>query len=290
MAKLSDVMQSQMGEQQEQEPILPTVTAEPAKPESIIIYKLVRKSKGRVWLDGICDNVMNPKTNKRERIWLLKSADSIWQSDLKELVRDEKFMMANRRSILFEDGYCKIPSWDERAIEFADAHNGNIKVKGRKTGFKNEFYKYDPVEQAKEQYKKEMHEINMVMKASQLPIEKVKKLAMFFNIRITDDFGQYKGDDGVRTELILRAKRDPVNFEKHLESKEVEISYLVKKAISDSKIDVGGANGNAIWANGGGFIGRIPLGEKPDQYLTNLALTNSEEGRTFKEQLQTRSS
>jgi len=290
MATLKDVQLSQSGEVNKELETSSISGVVAANPDSIIIFKLVKKNKGRVWIDGICDNVVNPKTGKRERIWLLKSADSIWQTDLQELIKNEKYMQSNRRSLLFEDGYCKIPAWDERAIEFAEAHNGNIKVKGRKSGYKNEFYRYDAQEAAREAHAKEMHEIKMVLKASEMPIEKVKKLAMFFNIRITDDFGNYKGDDGVRTELILRAKRDPKNFEKYIESKEVEISYLIKKAISDSKIDIGGSDGNAIWANGKGFIGKIPIGRKPDEYLTELAMTNSEEGRSFKEQLQTISS
>jgi len=42
-----------------------------------------------------------------------------------------------------------------------------------------------------------------------------------------------------------------------------------------------------IWAGGGGHIGKIPAGRKPVEYLTELAMTNSNEGKQFKQQLET---
>ena len=67
----------------------------------------------------------------------------------------------------------------------------------------------------------------------------------------------------------------------------VDIQYLVKQAIIEAKIDLTGQAGNALWAGGKGFICKIPVGRKPYEYLTELAMTNSDEGKSFKEQLQT---
>jgi len=252
-----------------------------------VIFKLVgNKRNGRVYVDGIDDAVMNPKTEKRERIWLLNSADSIWQSDLVELLKDKDFMRRNRRSLLFEGGVCRIPTWDDRALEFARACRHNIGSKDRRTGSKYEFIEYDPIKQQEEAINKEYFEIEMVLKARDMEVNKMKKLANFLGIAFNDDFGQYKGDDGIRRELIVAAKRNPKNFEKYLDSREVEIAYLVKKAIQDAKIDLTAQGGNAIWAGGKGFIAKIPSVRKPVEYLTELAMTNSEEGRNFKEQLE----
>ena len=90
------------------------------------IFRLVKKKKGRTYVDGICDNVLNPKTKKRERIWLIQGADSIWQSDLTELLKDKEYVRSNRRSLIFEGGICRIPSWDERQLEFARATTKNV--------------------------------------------------------------------------------------------------------------------------------------------------------------------
>lgn len=288
MAKLSDVQFSQQGEakQEVEIPFVPQRETNIVE-QQFVIFKLVgNKRKGRVYVDGIDDAVMNPKSGKRERIWLLNSADSIWQSDLIELIKDKDFMRRNRRSLLFESGVCRIPVWDDRALEFARACRHNVGSKDRRTGSKYEFIEYDPIKQQEEAIKKEYFEIEMVLKAKDMEVNKMKKVASFLAISFNDDFGQYKGDDGIRRELIIYAKRNPKNFEKYIDSKEVEIAYLVKKAILEAKIDLTAQGGNAIWAGGKGFIAKIPISRKPLEYLTELAMTNTEEGRGFKEQLE----
>ena len=288
MAKLSDVQFSQQGEakQEVEIPFVPQMETRVVQQEFVIFRLVGNKRKGRVYVDGIDDAVLNPKTQKRERIWLLNSADSIWQSDLVELIKDKDFMRRNRRSLLFESGVCRIPVWDDRALEFARACRHNVGSKDRRTGSKYEFIEYDPIKQQEEAIKKEYFEIEMVLKAKDMEVNKMKKLASFLGIPFNDDFGQYKGDDGIRRELIISAKRNPKNFEKYIDSKEVEIAYLVKKAILEAKIDLTAQGGNAIWAGGKGFIAKIPISRKPLEYLTELAMTNTEEGRGFKEQLE----
>lgn len=126
----------------------------------------------------------------------------------------------------------------------------------------------------------------MVLKVKDMPADKVKKLASFLGVAFVDELGMPKSDEGIRTELMIKADTDPVTFQKYVDSREVEVAYMVRRAILDAKIDLTGQTGNAIWANGKGFIARIPSTRKPYEYLTELALTNSEEGRAFKQQLE----
>lgn len=251
-----------------------------------VIFKLVKRSKGRKYIDGRCDNVTNPKTKRKERIWLLQGADSIWQSDLLELLKDKEYVNHNLRSLIFEDSVCRIRTDDQNALEYARLNRNNV-GKNRNGAGKWDYFEYDPQEEAKARLDRENKEIAMMLTAQAMDTEKAKKLAAFFNIRFVDDLGSYIGDDGVKTELIRAAKRDPYLFEKYIDSAEVEVSWMVKKAIIDAKIDLNGQAGNAIWANGKGFIAKIPGDKKPYEYLTELAMTNSEEGKKFKEQLQT---
>ena len=251
---------------------------------SYVIFRLVKKKRGRIHIDGICDVVMNPKTNKRERIWLLNGADSIWQSEILELLKDKEYVRRNRRSLTFEDGVLRIPIWDDRALEFARANTKNV-GKNRSASGKFDFYEYNAAAEQEDRLKRQMLKIDMVIKAKEMPTEKMKKLASFLGIVFFDDLGQPKGDDGVRSELMILADNDPINFSKYIDSQEVEIAYAVKRAILDAKIDLNGQQGNAIWAGGKGFIAKIPSARKPYEYLTELAMTNSDEGRAFKEQL-----
>jgi hypothetical protein len=61
---------------------------------------------------------------------------------------------------------------------------------------------------------------------------------------------------------------------------------MLKRAIIDEKLDLTSPANNSIWADGKGFIGKIPQGRKHFEYLTELAMTNSQEGKLFLEQLQ----
>ena len=249
-----------------------------------IIYKLVNtKKKGRVYIDGI-DDVINPQTKKMERIWLLTGANSIWGSDLVETLKDKDFIRNNRRSLQFEGGVLRVPDWDTLTLDFIQNCRHLIDNPSRRGGSKNEFFEYNPAKQQQAALDKEMLEMDMAIEASKMEIGKARKLANFFGIIFYDELGQPKTDDGIRRELMLFAKRDPKKFQQNLNSKEVEVSFLVKKAILDAKIDLGGGNGNVSWANGG-MICKIPAARKPQDYLVELAMTNSDEGRAFLEQL-----
>lgn len=253
-----------------------------------VLFKLVKKKKGRLWLDNCCDNVINPTTKKPERIWLLNGARSIWDSDLEYILKDKPRYERSRRGrdIVFVDGVLRVPSTDVLMIEFL--RNNSYNTNGKKNGSgKYSFYEYDPQQEQKDRMAKQLVKIEMVIKAKEMPIDKAKKLASFLGISFVDELGQLKTDDGIKTELMVRADTDPATFQKHIDSREVEISWLVRKALVEGKIDAASGNGSVTWANGKGLICKMPSTVKPHAYLTELALTNSEEGRRFKEQLET---
>lgn len=253
-----------------------------------VLFKLVKKKKGRVYLDNCCDNVKNPKTGRPERIWLLNGANSIWDTELEHILKDKARYERARRGmdIIFEDGVCRVSSDNVIRLEFMRLNKRNV-GKNRSGAGKYDYFEYNPAEEQKERMAKQLMKIEMVVKAKEMPIDKAKKLASFFAIPFVDELGQPKSDEGIRTELMLKADSDPATFQKYIDSKEVETSYLVKRAIIEAKIDLTGQSGNAIWAKGGGFIAKIPGNRKAYEYLTELAMTNSDEGKRFKEQLET---
>ncbi len=291
MATLNDVQTSMNGKVDEKSSLTSGIAFlderndDEVVKQQYVIFKLKNKKRGRHYLDGI-NSAINPNTKRRERIYLIRGADSIWQSDLIELLKDKDYVARNRDSILFEEGIARVRVDDDRRLEFARANNNNLGVKNRVANGKHDFYEYDPVAESKERHEKQMLKINMVIAAKDMEEKKMKMLASFLGISPVDDLGMPKQPDGIRTELMIKADNDPINFKKYLDSKEVEISYMVKRAIIDAKIDLTGQAGNAIWADGKGFIGKIPLGRKSYEYLTELAMTNSAEGKAFLEQLQ----
>lgn len=291
MSTLKDVQNSMNGTTDEKSSFTPSISFlndkndDAVVKQEYVIFKLKQKKRGRHYVDGI-GSAVNPKTKRRERIYLIRGSDSIWQSDLIELLKDKEYVAKNRESVLFEEGIARVHVKDDRRLEFARANNNNIGVKDRQANGKHDFYEYDPVAESAERYKKQMLKINMVVKAKEMPADKMKKLASFLGISPVDDLGMPKGEEAIRTELMIRADNDPINFEKYIDSKEVEISYMVKRAIIDAKIDLSAQANNAIWSGGKGFIAKIPQGRKHYEYLTELAMTNSQEGKAFLEQLQ----
>ena len=133
--------------------------------------------------------------------------------------------------------------------------------------------------------------VQMVLKANEMDCSENgygRKIAVFLGVKMADeDLGIPKTTDAIKTELVLKADSDPVTFQKYVDSREVEVSWMVRRVIGDARIDLGGASGNVTWSSGRGFIAKIPSTRKPLEYLTELALTNSDEGRTFLEQLKT---
>lgn len=250
-----------------------------------VVFRLVKKKKGRTHIDGVCDNVLNPNTKKRERIWFLNGAPSIWQSEILDLIKDKEYVRYNRRSLIFENGVCRIPIEDERALEYARANKHN--VGDNKTGSgKFDFYEYDPGKEQAEKVAKQKLKIDMILKVSQMPIEKVKPLAAFLGIAFVDDLGMPKTDDGIRSELILKADTFPEMFAKYVDNEEVNVAWMVRKGLTSSLIDLTGQQGAAVWGNGKGLIAKIPASRKPLEYLTELAMTNTPDGMQFREQLE----
>lgn len=250
-----------------------------------VIYKLVDNTKqGGVHIDGI-DDAYNPETKKIERMRLLAGIPSIWLRDQKDVTPD--YVKANQRSLDFPRGarILRIAK-DDNANEFAKICRHNIGNPKRKTGSKFEFYEYDPKKQQEAALALEMLEIEMAIEASKVEPLPMRKHALYLGINPFDELGIPKTDDGIRREYIISAKRNPQRFKKTLNSKEVEIAYLIRKAITDSLIDLGGHSGQVTWS-AGGRITNIPVGRNTQEYLIELAMnTTSAEGRQFLEQLQ----
>lgn len=257
--------------------------------EKYVIFKLVNSSKkGGTHIPNI-DDVVNPDTGKVERIRLLAGVDTIWQKEQKDITPD--YIRQNSRSLSFPRGakVLRIPEWDTTALKFAKLCRHNIGAPNRKSGSKFEFFEYDPAKAAKEARSKEVLQLQMAIKVDALPMDTVKKLCSFVRISFNDEIGELKGDDALKTDLMLYAKNNAESFQVLIGEKasEVEIAFAVKKAVLSNLIDTGTYAGRAFWASSGATIGHIPNEVDAITHLTELAQTNTEEGRKFREQLKT---
>ncbi len=252
--------------------------------EEFVIFKLCDNTKeGGVHLHGE-EDVKNPATGAMERARCLLGVDTIWMKQQKDITPE--YVKNNLRRFSFPRGakILSINKTDKTALEFLSVSNSNIGNKSRRSGSRYEFFEYNPAKQQQEALNKEMLEIEMAIQASKEPVESMRKHANFLGIQAFDEFGIPKSDDGMRREYIINAKRNPKRFKESLGSKVVEISFLIKKAISENLIDLGGHSGEVRWG-AGGHIAIVPVGRNTHEYLIELAMTNSEEGKRFLTQL-----
>jgi len=294
MSKLSDVhlahtevISPQQRKEKDISGLVPFDSKNPPKEDKEwVIFKLVHSSnQGGVYLSSV-DDVINPETGAVERIRLLSGVNTIWQNKQKDIPKE--YVERNLREIAFPRGtkIRRVKSIDKTMIEFLRMTNANVGNVHRIAGARFEIYEYDSAMAEKEAFAKESFEIDMILAAKEAKPEAMRKHAAFLGIRMVTDLGEPKSDDGVRREYVIAAKRNPEYFKQTLNSPQIEIAWLVKKAIGESLIEIGREPGKIFWANGGGMICVIPQTENPQNYLTELAMTNSEEGKRFKEQLQ----
>lgn len=251
-----------------------------------VIFKLVKTNrKGGVHIHGQ-DDVINPKTGKMERVRLLTGIDTIWVNEQKDVPKE--YIERNLRSLQFPRGQkiLTIPKWDATAIEFARITRHNVGAPNRKSGSNFEFFEYNPEKQQELALQEEMFEIEMTIKAQTQPEDFMIKHAAYLNIQMVDAYGSPKSPEGIRRDYIIFAKRNPKRFHETLGSKEIEVSYIIRKCLSEQKIDIGSKQGMAIWAGNGVTICRLPPMADPLKHLIDLAFTNSNEGRDFLEALQ----
>ena len=243
-----------------------------------VIFKLKGNQKKGVYIDGT-DDVLNPKTGKAERIRLLTGISSIWMSDQKDV--DKEYIRNNRRSLEFKARICRINKMDTAALEFARMCNSNLEVKNRLRAPRFEFFEYDPAKQAEESLKKEMLELEMAIKAKEMDSDTLKKYASFIGVHLVNELAQVKPESALRQEVMLYAKKNSTVFQAMVDNvQEIEIHWQIKSAIISNQIDIAKQPGSAYWGSGG-FITKMASKMNPVKQLTELAMTNTTEGREF---------
>jgi hypothetical protein len=253
----------------------------------LVIFKLVKKNTGGVYIQPI-DYAINPKEPEKgpQMIRLLKGVPSIWAKDQKDIPENKVGKLMEFLEWPKGSRYMFVQAYDKAKLEFMELCCHNRLNPNRTKVSKTEFFLYDPEAADKERLAAEMKEIEMLMKAQTQPVDKMKKHLFYLGGKLTHDItGAPKSDDSLRMEYLLAAKRNPVEFEKSFDSKEVDIHYKIRQLVIDSKLDISRNDGRIYWGNNGAVACNIPKGENPITYLTQLALTNSKEGKEFKTEI-----
>lgn len=256
--------------------------------EGHVIYKLLDTEKKGKYSLILIDDVKSRDGVGNERIRVLRGVQSIWQKDQKDI--DKEYIKMNRRRLEFQKGRAIVPKTDHQVIEFMELFNGNVDNPNPVMARNTKFFKWNPEKQAEEQLKKEDREISAILKAKEVSDTNpasMRKHASYLGISFVDGMGEPLTHEGLAAAYRRYAKQNPDTFLETLNKKDVEVTYLVKRAIQDGKIDTGRGNHSIFWSDGG-LIGKLPVSQTAVQYLVSLAMNHSDEGQEFLENLKQR--
>jgi hypothetical protein len=300
MSNLKDVMFAINGETEEkvkpQEDYIPEAKAKNVikgaddELNKMVVFKLVNKNTSGVYIQPI-DYVINPKEPELglQMIRLLEGVSTIWAKDQKGIPENRIGQLIKNMTLEWPRGsrFMYVPAFDKAKLEFMEVCNHNRLNEHRTKTSKTEFFKYDAEDVEKAKTAIIMKEIELLMKAQKQPFEKMKQHAFYLGIRLTHDItGAPKSEDALRGEYLLKAKTSPEEFEKSFDKKEVDIHYKIRQAIVDGKLDIARGDGRIYYGKNGALVCNLPNGQDPIRYLTELALTNSKEGKDFKTELE----
>lgn len=263
---------------------IPTSRGPIKKDGANLVLRLISTSrKGGLNIECIVYNMVNPKTGKPDTLRLLTGVYTPWQSE--QATYTEAQVGKMRRSIRFQDKVAVIPPTDTAAIEFVKNCPYEVNSPNYGQGNKHSFYIHDPKRQADEQLEMAMKAMEQVQYAATCEETPMRRHANYLGVVSHDEFGMLKDVNTIRREYMMKAQANPKLFNDTKDSPLVLVSYLIKKAIQDLRIDIGKQPGTAYWA-AGGFICKIPNATKAVDYLIEFAMLPTEEGKQFLAQLQ----
>jgi hypothetical protein len=172
-------------------------------------------------------------------------------------------------------------------LEFIGLCRSNINSPNKTKAAKHQFFEWNPKQQQQELLKKRKFKLDAIKLAlAQDDLSKVRKHCSFLGISMIDILGFPLTDEGVLDAYALFAEQEPDRFMNTINSPLINVSWMVKRAILDAKIDLGRQPNTACWSNGGGFICKVPDPSKATEYLIELAMLHTDEGKQFLMQLQ----
>jgi hypothetical protein len=171
------------------------------------------------------------------------------------------------------------------ALEFLSLCNANLDNPNKKGTRKITFFQWNPQRTAELEREKRVAKVKAIKHASLATDEEMRKHCNYLGILFTDELGMPKSNEALRNDYELYAEAQPNKFMESAGSKEVEIAFIIKKALIDNRIDVNSKKGSAYWANDGGFICKIPSDKRPESYLVEYAMYPQDECKAFLEQL-----
>lgn len=230
------------------------------------IFKLVDQTLLGLWSLHLEDDIYDDEKRQNRRARVIRGANSIWVDEQKGFTDD--YIAKNKVSLEFNGGVATVSKFDTAVLDFIDVCNANI---DNKTGKQKNicFYEHDPNKVADEQMKKQLRLAEAMKIAFDADVDDIYAHANYLGIAFQDKHGLKLNPTAIKNQYITVAQNRTDEFLDSLNSPQVKISFKVKKAIEQGKIDIGKVQGEIYWTDGG-FICKLPSGKAPDAYLTEF--------------------
>lgn len=253
-------------------------TQEEVEKPFVVFCLKEERPQGQLIMEGRCLNVLNPHTNKRDNLRLLRGIPTCWESEQKDIPKD--YEKTNQLTVDFAANLISVPKEEPHVIEFLRHHKQNINSKNF-NAHSFHFYEYDTDVIAKAEEQKMQDQ----MKAGELAFSTkhediVKHLGYLGGNLIDDKTGYQKSPQSLKADYFKLSQSNPKKFLETYNSPFVNITYAVKKAITDSKIDLHKVSGTAHWADGG-FICTLTPKKNVAACIVEFAMSASNESKDF---------
>lgn len=267
--------------------------AAPINAATNVLFQLKEKRKGNVYYDLYGENIINPTTKKLDTIRVLKGIYTIWKSEQDEQKLEQKTIQKSRVSVVFENNgtgnnllVIQKDKFGELKIEALRLLNDNMETAGYNKGSKFAYFEINTERIAEQEAAKRAKRREAIKIAGMQKDDVMKKHAGYLRIHFLDNYGIEKSLKTLRNDYEDYAERFPEKFLQSVNSPEIEVAYLIRKAVADAKIDTTRQKGSAYWGTGA-FICKVPQDRKPHDYLLEFAMLPTEEGKDFLEKLKT---
>lgn len=229
-------------------------------------------------------SVYDKKTGSTRQARVLNGVATIWQDEQDKI--PEKTAQRLAPDLKFVDGMLRVPAMKKNIVDFLMLCSD---FEGCENPTANRKIRYRLLDTEADEAKilamkmKQKNAIDLAWKAS---VADMKVHFQYLGGSLTNDYGEKKSDDGIRTEYVKIAEdmsRVPL-FLKTVNNPIVKMHMLVQQAFKSTQIIM--VDGQILWADTKKFICQIPPThqDKPADYLAEMML--SQEGRDLRVQLQ----
>lgn len=220
------------------------------------------------------------RSNKKKQLLYFDEEKGInrplrYSKNQKSIFEDEQDGTAILEPIVMEEGKLSVPKNNPILQSFMDIHPDNVKNGG------TIFYEFDPQKVAEENIKDLNLEVDALIAARSLDLEKMKSIA---RVHIDSDIDNMTTAE-IKHDILLFAKNYPEEFLNAIEDPDIDVNNIASRAFNESYVTFrSGKDIHYNLKNNKKKILTVPFGEKKEDVF--MSWLKSDDGLEFYQYLE----